>query len=91
MKRYLIMAGGTGGHIFPALAVAEVLQDKGNEVIWLGSQDSMEERLLPKYGFPLEIIPMKGLRGKPQFDEEDEMHPAFDDDEEEEEEEEDDE
>ncbi|PZO93192.1 MAG: undecaprenyldiphospho-muramoylpentapeptide beta-N-acetylglucosaminyltransferase [Haemophilus parainfluenzae] len=64
MKRYLIMAGGTGGHIFPALAVAEVLQDKGNEVIWLGSQDSMEERLLPKYGFPLEIIPMKGLRGK---------------------------
>ena len=64
MKRYLIMAGGTGGHIFPALAVAEVLQDKGNEVIWLGSQDSMEEQVLPRYGFPLETIPMKGLRGK---------------------------
>lgn len=64
MKRYLIMAGGTGGHIFPALAVAKVLQDKGNEVIWLGSQDSMEERLISAYGIPLETIPMKGLRGK---------------------------
>ncbi|MDO4433662.1 MAG: undecaprenyldiphospho-muramoylpentapeptide beta-N-acetylglucosaminyltransferase [Alysiella sp.] len=62
-KNILLMAGGTGGHIFPALAVAQVLQARGHHVVWLGSQDSMEERLVPQYGIQLETIAMKGLRG----------------------------
>ncbi len=63
-KTVLLMAGGTGGHIFPALAVAQSLQKRGHRVVWLGSEDSMEERLVPQYGITLETIPMKGIRGK---------------------------
>lgn len=63
-KNILIMAGGTGGHIFPALAVAKALQKRGHRIVWLGSQNSMEERLLAKHDdIILETLAMKGLRG----------------------------
>jgi UDP-N-acetylglucosamine--N-acetylmuramyl-(pentapeptide) pyrophosphoryl-undecaprenol N-acetylglucosamine transferase len=60
----LIMAGGTGGHIFPGLAVAEALRSKGWRVHWLGAPGSMESRLVPPRGFALETIDFGGVRGK---------------------------
>ena len=63
-RTVLIMAGGTGGHIFPGLAVAEALRSRGWRVHWLGAPDSMESRLVPAQGFALETIAFGGLRGK---------------------------
>jgi UDP-N-acetylglucosamine--N-acetylmuramyl-(pentapeptide) pyrophosphoryl-undecaprenol N-acetylglucosamine transferase len=63
-KTALIMAGGTGGHIFPGLAVAHALRDKGWRVHWLGAPGSMESRLVPPQGFPLELVDFSGVRGK---------------------------
>ena len=63
-KCALIMAGGTGGHIFPGLAVAQALRDKGWRVHWLGAPDSMESRLVPQRGFTLELVQFGGVRGK---------------------------
>ncbi|WP_435370722.1 undecaprenyldiphospho-muramoylpentapeptide beta-N-acetylglucosaminyltransferase [Hydrogenophaga intermedia] len=60
----LVMAGGTGGHIFPGLAVAEALRARGWRVHWLGAPDSMESRLVPPRGFALETVQFGGLRGK---------------------------
>ena len=60
----LVMAGGTGGHIFPGLAVAQLLRDRGWRVHWLGAPDSMESRLVPARGFTLETIAFSGVRGK---------------------------
>ena len=60
----LIMAGGTGGHIFPGLAVAEALRNKGWRVHWLGAPASMESRLVPARGFALELVDFSGVRGK---------------------------
>lgn len=60
----LIMAGGTGGHIFPGLAVAEALRERGWRVHWLGAPGSMESRLVPPRGFALETIDFGGVRGK---------------------------
>ena len=63
-KVALIMAGGTGGHIFPGLAVAQALREQGWRVHWLGAPESMESRLVPPQGFPLETIEFGGVRGK---------------------------
>ena len=60
----LVMAGGTGGHIFPGLAVAEALRERAWRVHWLGAPDSMESRLVPPRGFPFETINFSGVRGK---------------------------
>jgi UDP-N-acetylglucosamine--N-acetylmuramyl-(pentapeptide) pyrophosphoryl-undecaprenol N-acetylglucosamine transferase len=64
MKVALIMAGGTGGHIFPGLAVAEALRASGWQVHWLGAPGSMESRLVPPRGFTFETIDFSGVRGK---------------------------
>ncbi|NKF52364.1 undecaprenyldiphospho-muramoylpentapeptide beta-N-acetylglucosaminyltransferase [Shewanella sp. WXL01] len=61
--KLLVMAGGTGGHVFPALAVAKHLADKGWQVRWLGTKDRMEARLVPQYGFDIDFIDIKGVRG----------------------------
>jgi len=60
----LVMAGGTGGHIFPSLAVAQALRAQGWQVHWLGAPASMESRLVPPRGFAFEAIHFSGVRGK---------------------------
>lgn len=63
-KTALIMAGGTGGHIFPGLALAQELRARGWQVHWLGTPGSMESRIVPPQGFALETIDFSGVRGK---------------------------
>ena len=63
-KRILIMAGGTGGHIFPALAIAAELKSRGASVYWLGAKQGMENTLVPKHDYPLYVVNTIGLRGK---------------------------
>jgi UDP-N-acetylglucosamine--N-acetylmuramyl-(pentapeptide) pyrophosphoryl-undecaprenol N-acetylglucosamine transferase len=60
----LIMAGGTGGHVFPALALARLLREQRREVIWLGTRRGLEARVVPADGFPIEWLAVGGLRGK---------------------------
>lgn len=63
-KPVMILAGGTGGHIFPALAVAKVLRARDVPVVWLGAEGAMETRLVPQHGIELDTIAISGLRGK---------------------------
>lgn len=63
MKTVVMMAGGTGGHVFPALAVAKEWQARGYQVHWLGGEHGIEQRLVPAAGYPLKALTVKGLRG----------------------------
>lgn len=63
-KRVLIMAGGTGGHVFPGLSVAHCLKERGVQVHWLGTPQGIESRLVPEAELPLHYITISGLRGK---------------------------
>src|SRR3990167_4453183 len=64
LRSVLIMAGGTGGHVFPGLALARYMRDQGVKVSWLGTECGIEARLVPEAGFDLYYIRVKGLRGK---------------------------
>lgn len=63
-KAITIMAGGTGGHVFPALAVAENLREKGWRVTWLGTEKGLENRVVPARNFEIDYLSVAGLRGK---------------------------
>jgi UDP-N-acetylglucosamine--N-acetylmuramyl-(pentapeptide) pyrophosphoryl-undecaprenol N-acetylglucosamine transferase len=64
MKKLLIMAAGTGGHIFPGLAIADTMRARGWQVSWLGTEHGMEGELVPAHGIEMDRIAFSGLRGK---------------------------
>jgi UDP-N-acetylglucosamine--N-acetylmuramyl-(pentapeptide) pyrophosphoryl-undecaprenol N-acetylglucosamine transferase len=64
MKRLMIMAAGTGGHIFPGIAIAQTMKERGWEVSWLGTSTGMEQDLVPKAGIAMDAIDFTGMRGK---------------------------
>jgi UDP-N-acetylglucosamine--N-acetylmuramyl-(pentapeptide) pyrophosphoryl-undecaprenol N-acetylglucosamine transferase len=64
MKRLMIMAAGTGGHIFPGLAIAQTMQARGWQVTWLGTMHGMERDIVPKHRIEMDSIDFAGLRGK---------------------------
>jgi UDP-N-acetylglucosamine--N-acetylmuramyl-(pentapeptide) pyrophosphoryl-undecaprenol N-acetylglucosamine transferase len=64
MKKLMIMAAGTGGHIFPGIAIAQTMRARGWEVTWLGTAHGMEQDIVPKHGIALDAIAFSGMRGK---------------------------
>ena len=60
----LMMAGGTGGHVYPALAVATELLSRGYRVEWVGTRRGLEHRVVPAAGIALHCLPVRGVRGK---------------------------
>ena len=66
--RILVMAGGTGGHVYPALAVAEELRNRGYQVEWVGTRRGLEHRVVPAAGFPIHYLAVRGVRGKGVID-----------------------
>jgi UDP-N-acetylglucosamine--N-acetylmuramyl-(pentapeptide) pyrophosphoryl-undecaprenol N-acetylglucosamine transferase len=62
--KIMVMAGGTGGHVFPALAVAQYLRARGHDIVWMGAPESFEARVVPQHAIPMEFIRVQGLRGK---------------------------
>ena len=64
IKKVVILAGGTGGHIFPALEVAKKLRENGYYVHWIGTKLGLESSIVPKNNFPISYITIDGIRGK---------------------------
>jgi UDP-N-acetylglucosamine--N-acetylmuramyl-(pentapeptide) pyrophosphoryl-undecaprenol N-acetylglucosamine transferase len=64
MKRLMIMAAGTGGHIFPGIAIAQTMRARGWEVTWLGTTHGMERDIVPKHAIAMDLIEFSGMRGK---------------------------
>jgi len=62
--KVMIMAGGTGGHVYPGLAIANELRGRGHDIVWMGAPDSFEARVVPQHDIPMELIQVQGLRGK---------------------------
>lgn len=67
MSTLMIMAGGTGGHVYPALAVAHTLQADGVDIFWLGTRDGIEARVVPENQIDIEWISISGIKGKGLF------------------------
>ena len=61
MPTVVIAAGGTAGHVVPALAVADELRDRGADVVWVGTRDRAEAQLVPAAGYPIEYLAVRGL------------------------------
>ena len=62
--KVMVMAGGTGGHVFPALAVAKELRGRNCQIDWLGTDRGIEARVVPAADIPLHVLPISGVRGK---------------------------
>ena len=67
MSTLMIMAGGTGGHVYPALAVAHTLQADGVDIFWLGTREGIEARVVPENEIDVEWISISGIKGKGLF------------------------